>query len=82
MSDGDDRGIEHLTLPEPAASLFRRTREALETHIGRHTPQPAIGQGRALIDARPVTVLTNTQIINGKLHNRSLDRKAPEGRSP
>ena len=149
MSDRDDRGVEHLTLPEPAASLFRRTREALETHVGRHTPngegirltggtvlaarwghrrsddiditydpetetahvdttlrpaleaaggrslgwgewsrfefganhvdllkgepQPAIGQGQAVIDGRPVTVLTTTQIINGKLHNRSLD---------
>ena len=149
MSDRDGHGVEHLTLPEPAASLFRRTREALETHVGRHTPngegirltggtvlaarwghrrsddiditfdpetetahfdatlqpaleavggrplawgewsrvefgdnhidllkaepQPATGQGRALIDASPVTVLTTTQLINAKLHNRSLD---------
>ena len=149
MSGRDDRDVEHLTLPEPAASLFRRTREALETHVGLHTPngegirltggtvlaarwrhrrsddiditydpetetahfdatlrpaleavggrslawgewsrvefgdnhidllkaepQPAIGQGRAVIDASPVTVLTSTQIINAKLHNRSLD---------
>ena len=149
MTGQDDRDVEHLTLPEPAASLFRRTREALETHVGRHTPngegirltggtvlaarwghrrsddiditydpetetahfdatlrpaleavggrslawgewsriefgdnhidllkaepQPAVGQGRALIDGGPVTVLTNTQIINAKLHNRSLD---------
>ena len=149
MSGQDDHDVEHLTLPEPAGSLFRRTREALETHVGRHTPngegirltggtvlaarwghrrsddiditydpetetahfeatlrpaleavggrslawgewsrvefgdnhidllkaepQPAIGQGRALIDGSPVTVLTSTQIINAKLHNRSLD---------
>ena len=150
MSGQDDHDVEHLTLPEPAASLFRRTREALEAHVGRHTPngegirltggtvlagavggtaaattstsptirktetahfdatlrpaleavggrslawgewsrvefgdnhidllkaepQPAIGQGRALIDGSPVTVLTSTQIINAKLHNRSLD---------
>ena len=149
MTDRDDLDVEQLVLPEPAATLFRRTREALETYIGQHTPngegirlaggtvlaarwrhrrsddiditydpetetahfdttlrpaleaaggrplawsewsriefgdnhidllnaepQPAIGQGRAMIDAKPVTVLTNTQIINGKLHNRSLD---------
>ncbi len=140
---------ELLCLPEPAHSLFRRIREALDTHISAHTPNregyqlgggtvlaarwghrnsedidltchpdtetahfptklemalkkaggeakcwgewsrvdftpshldvfkkeltPGAGHQTAIIDGKPVTVLSNVQILTGKLQNRALD---------
>ena len=140
---------ETLGLPEPARTLFRKTRPALETHVSAYAadgegfklgggtflaarwkhrrsndidvlfhpdtktshfevelgkaleeaggvplgwgewsriefgenhldllkgePTPAIGHKPAMIDRSPVTVLTNVQIMNGKLGYRALD---------
>lgn len=140
---------ELLYLPEPAHSLFRRIRKALDTHISAHTPNregyqlgggtvlaarwghrnsedidltchpdtetahfptqlemalkkvggeakcwgewsrvdftpshldvfkkeltPGTGHQTAIIDGKPVTVLSNVQILTGKLQNRALD---------
>ena len=149
MNGRADAPEETLELPEPARSLFRKTRSALETHVSpyaadgegyklgggtilaarwRHRrsndidvllhpdsktshfeaelgkaleeaggaplgwgewsriefgeshldllkgePTPAVGHKPASIDGRPVTVLTNVQILNGKLAYRALD---------
>ena len=140
---------ETLELPEPARTLFRKTRPALETHVSAYAadgegfklgggtilaarwkhrrsndidvlfhpdtktshfevelgkaleeaggvplgwgewsriefgenhldllkgePTPAIGHKPTMIDTSPVTVLTNVQILNGKLGYRALD---------
>lgn len=149
MNGRADAPEETLELPEPARSLFRKTRSALETHVSAYAadgegfklgggtilaarwkhrrsndidvllhpdtktshfeaelgkaleqaggaplgwgewsriefgeshldllkgePTPAVGQKPASIDGRPVTVLTNVQILNGKLAYRALD---------
>jgi hypothetical protein len=46
-----------------------------ETHLDllKGEPTPAIGHKPASIDGSPVTVLTNVQILNGKLRYRALD---------
>ena len=149
MNGRADAPDETLELPEPARSLFRKTRAALETHVSAYAadgagyklgggtilaarwkhrrsndidvlfhpdtktshfeaelgkaleaaggaplgwgewsriefgenhldllkgePTPAVGHKPASIDGRPVTVLTNVQILNGKLAYRALD---------
>ena len=46
-----------------------------ESHLDllKGEPTPAIGHRRATIDGSPVTVLSNAQILNGKLRHRALD---------
>ena len=149
MNGRADAPDETLELPEPARTLFRKTRPALETHVAAYAadgegyklgggtilaarwkhrrsndidvlfhpdtktshfeaelgkalqqaggvplgwgewsriefgethldllkgePTPAIGHKPASIDGSPVTVLTNVQILNGKLRYRALD---------
>ena len=149
MNGRIDAPDEMLELPEPARTLFRKTRAALETHVSAHAadgagyklgggtilaarwkhrrsndidvlfhpdtktshfeaelgkaleaaggtplgwgewsriefgenhldllkgePTPAVGHKPASIDGKPATVLTNVQILNGKLAYRALD---------
>ena len=149
MNGRADAPDETLELPEPARTLFRKTRPALETHVAAYAadgegyklgggtilaarwkhrgsndidvlfhpdtktshfeaelgkalqqaggvplgwgewsriefgethldllkgePTPAIGHKPASIDGSPATVLTNVQILNGKLRYRALD---------
>ena len=148
MTNTPDK-IEVLDLPEPARTLFRKTRNALDTYVSPYTadgegyklgggtvlaarwihrnsedidlfchpdtesahfqtdladalkraggtpiawgewsrinfgknhldlakrqPVPAVGHKTAIVDGKPATVLTNVQILNGKLLNRALD---------
>ena len=46
-----------------------------ENHLDllKGEPTPAVGHRPAVIDGSPVTVLTNVQILNGKLGYRALD---------
>lgn len=149
MNGRADVPYETLDLPEPARSLFRKTRVALETHVSAYAadgegyklgggtilavrwkhrrsndidvlfhpdtrtshfeaelgkaleqaggaplgwgecsriefgeshldllkgePTPSVGHQSASVDGSPVTVLTNVQILNGKLGYRALD---------